>query len=380
MKQEHSRGIGRLRVLALAGVLMLAVLVAGCGGSSDSNGTSTIGSAGSKSAVSAAIAATKAHSATPTDVGIAGPLTKRPASGQKIDFLACALPTCQEQARYFKNAASNLNWTVKVVNFKLSPEALQAGFETAIADKPSGVVVSGFPSVIYKKQLAQLDKMGVPVVDYATTNQAKDGIIAVAGNDTVNKYGSYEAEWIAADSGGKAKVVMFNTPDYPVQVKLEAALKKRLLQLCPSCTFKHVDVALTDIGPGLPNKIVSELQREPDTNYLVTGFADLNAGVPAALKNAGLNKVKLVTAGPGQAAYQDIMDGNLAMASAQPKEEQQWCLVDALARHSVGDQVPANACNLPSQIMTSQNVTKAWTDWPGVPGWKAAFLKAWKVA
>jgi len=368
-----NRTLRKVAVRGSAAMVAIALLAA-CG----SNSVKADGSsAGAEKGP--AYEAVKAHSATPTETGLTGPLSKKPAAGLHVDFLACALPVCEQQSKYFTQGAEKLGWSTKVISFQQTPEALQSAFDTAISDKPDGVVVSGFPVAAYAEKLAKLNQMGIPVVDYATTNPVGNGIIAVAGDDTTVKYGEYQAEWIAADSKGKAHVIMFNTPDFPVQVKLQDALKERLAALCSGCTFDSVDIALSDLGPDLPNRVVSEVQRKPDTNYIVLGFADLGAGVPAALKNADLN-VKIATAGPQQATFQEIMDGNIAMVAAQPQEEQQWCLVDALARHNVGDPVPPNACDLPSQILTKANVTEAWATWPGVPGWQDKFLAAWHVS
>jgi hypothetical protein len=151
--------------------------------------------------------------------------------------------------------------------------------------------------------------------------------------------------------------------------------------MCSGCKYTYDSLALTDIGPSLPAKVVSAVQRTTGTQYLVFGFAELTTGVPAALANAGLtSRVKIITAGAEQPTFQSIMDGQLQAASAQPLEEQQWCLADALARHYSGDTVPLVACDLPSQILTKDNVTAAWPVWPGVPNWKNAFLKNWLVS
>jgi ABC-type sugar transport system substrate-binding protein len=127
--------------------------------------------------------------------------------------------------------------------------------------------------------------------------------------------------------------------------------------------------------------VVSSVQRDPDVTHLIFGFAEMTTGVPAALKNAGLaDKVKIITAGPEQPTFQSIINGEIAAATAQPLEEQQWCMADALARFASGTEVPPVACDLPSQILQKDTVPEAWKVWPGVPDWKNEFLKDWEVS
>lgn len=394
----------------LVGGLIAAVALAACGSSSSSSSsTSSAASSSTSASTSASSSAFPAkvtpvnsaqltlgplpplvvtgtyaqHVQTPTDPGIAGPLSKKPPAGLTIYYLECALVTCETQAGYVKQAASVLGWKVKLIPYAISAEGIKAGMDTAVQDvtaDPSaaaGVAASGFPESAYASELASLDKMGVPLVDEASGNPIGGGLIANLDTNASETYAAYMAEYIAENSGGKGKVVEFNTPDYPSQERMHLDFVSDLKKLCPGCTYSYQPFALTDIGPSGPNLVVTTLQRNPGTQYAVFGFAELEGGVPAALANAGL-KPKLVVAGPEQSTYQEIIDGQVAMAAAQPTEEQTWCNVDALARYSVGDKVPPDGCTLPSQILTKSNTPTAWSAWPGVPGWKSILTKDWQ--
>lgn len=372
-------------VPVILGVVVILAL-AGCGSSSSSSSSASSSAVGAGSSTGAIPAATQSYYntniATPTSVGIGGPLTKKPPTGLKVDFLACALPTCEQQAKYFAQAVAHLGWTVKTVVFQSSAEGIQSAFNTAVADKPSGgVVTSGFLKAAFAPQLAKLKAENVPVVDYFSGNEAGDGIISAVGNEAILKFSDNMASWVTVQSQNKGTVMEFNVPSFGVQAIMHNRLKQDFNgKFCTGCHYSYDSLALTDIGPALPAKVVNAVQRTSGTAYLVFGFSELTTGVPAALANAGLtSRAKIITAGPEQPTFQSIMNGQIAAATAQPLEEQQWCLADALARDHSGATVNQVACDLPSQILTKANVTAAWPVWPGVPNWKATFLKDWLV-
>lgn len=371
MRRTKSR---RWTALLVAGAT--AMLAAGAFAS----GSSASGSGGVSPAVQAAY--NKAI-ATPTSAGTYGALAKKPAKGLTVDFLACALPTCEQQAVYFGQAVKHLGWTVKTIVFQSSSEGILNAFTEAVTDKPTGgVVTSGFEEASFAKQLAQLKALHIPVVDYFSGDEAGNGIVSAEGDQAILSFADYMSLWITVNSKNKGHVIEFNVPSFPVQAIMQKRNQQDLTgRYCTGCTYKFDDLALTDIGAGLPAKVVAAVQANPGTNYLLFGFTELTAGVAAALKDAGLSsKVKIITAGAEQSTFQGILNGQIAAADAQPLEEQQWCLADELARYHSGTPVHPIACILPTQILTKANVPTAWPVWPGVPNWKAVFLHNWHVS
>ncbi len=78
-------------------------------------------------------------------------------------------------------------------------------------------------------------------------------------------------------------------------------MQDELTKLCPDCKLSVKEINPADAGTKLPSQIVTELQREPDVNYIVPAWSDGAIGVPQALKSAGLtDKVKMVTQVPGR--------------------------------------------------------------------------------
>ena len=100
---------------------------------------------------------------------------------------------------------------------------------------------------------------------------------------TTPAVGSAIADAIIVDSGGTANVVLFAMGDIPVSVSLIEAGLDTFDENCPGCTHEMVRIQSGDIGTTLPGRVVSELQNNPDADYLVLQDGALSLGVAAAL-------------------------------------------------------------------------------------------------
>src|SRR5439155_630513 len=79
---------------------------------------------------------------------------------------------------------------------------------------------------------------------------------------------------------------------YPILGEFVKGFKAAMTAWCPSCKVTDVDQQATDVGTKTPQSVVSTFQRDPKLGYAIFSFGDLTIGVDAALKSAGLSKVK----------------------------------------------------------------------------------------
>ena len=77
---------------------------------------------------------------------------------------------------------------------------------------------------------------------------------------------------------------------------------------------------------------MSFLRSHPDTKYVIQSTDSLFTGLPAALKAAGLNDVKIFGEGPGYANLKNIATGDQAGSMAFAFYEIMFGAVDAIAR------------------------------------------------
>jgi ABC-type sugar transport system substrate-binding protein len=392
----------RLLACAAAGVLVVTMAAAcSSGGSSSSSSASSpassASSTGSASTDSTPQAASSGGSA-PAGVATAQKqlasyedpsqtislpaLSAKPPAGKTIDFVGCPVASCLEIQQAAQAAAKAVGWTVHVYNGGLSPASFVSAMNDVVQSPGDAVLGIGIlPNSAISSQLAALKAKHVPWVAVASPSPVGDDMIAnFSSSPEIALSGKVMADWIIADSQGKANVAYFWDPTLTQHLPAKNAFLAETGKLCPGC---QVSVQTTSFSTGIgttdPAQIVSYLQRNPDTNYIVIGIGDATAGVPEALAAAGLaGKVKIVTRLADTINFKDIQSGTETMGVTEETFEIGWRMIDALARDFLGDSIAC--CTTP--IGTVHVITKA--DLPAslslpysVPGYQQFFLKAW---
>ena len=110
------------------------------------------------------------------------------------------------------------------------------------------------------------------------------------------------AAWVVNDAAktGNTKpgAVYVNLPDFPILTSLATALKQHLQRpVRTAVRTTKLSVGFADLKKA-PDNVVSFLRAHPDTKYVITSTDSLFLGLPAALKAAGLNDVKIFGEGP----------------------------------------------------------------------------------
>jgi ribose transport system substrate-binding protein len=376
--------ISRVAVL-LATVVASVWGLAACGGSGSSGSTS---SASTQSGANEGVARAQSELAPalqmPDSIGLTASLKKSPA-GKTVDYMECGVTECKEIGTYLSEAAKVLGITVKHVPAGNTPESIGRAFDQAVQDRPDGVVASGVSRVIYEKQLAQLKKLGIPVVSMGTADQPGNGLAQVLlGRATYENNGKYAADWAISDSKGKANVLLLTAPVFDFAKPLTGGFEAAMKHNCPSCQTHVMPVSPDDIGKGVPSQVVSYLQQKPSTNYVIAAFGSLMIGVPQAVKAAGLQgKVNLFSIAPSQADFVATKDGLMKANLSGSELYLGWMTADQIARAMTG-QPPTQVVDdaqLPwMHIFTANNENwdlKAWPNWPFIPGFREQFKKLW---
>jgi ribose transport system substrate-binding protein len=366
----------------------MAFVVAGCGSSDKkgsaaadaaaaSTGASTTDSGGQFADVKAEVQKLQTR---PTQIPQTEPIKGAVPKGKSIDYLQCGVPACVVLGEYLKEAAAAVGWKVKIVDEGGTPETVKAAWGQAIRDKPDAIVpTGGFPHTIFGAELKQAKDMGIPVIGHSEAVPAKttDGFIAMASGPERNaKIGVEEANWIIAKTDGKANVFYIDS-GYPINTEQLTSLKQTFSEKCPStCKVKSYQAPVTSIGKDLAGKIASQLQANPNTDYLVPAFGDMEIGVPAALAGAGVKQPAMITQEPGKTNMPDIRKGALASWNGSGPESM-WGIVDTLIRYFNKQDFPKEVV-LPEWWITKDNAPSEDT-FPTVVDYQAQFKKLWGV-
>jgi ABC-type sugar transport system substrate-binding protein len=392
---------GRLVGCAAAGVLVVT-MAAACSSSGSSSASSPASPASSTSSASTASTPQAASSGGSAPAGVAQAqqqlatyenpdptislptLSAKPPAGKTIDFVGCPLASCLEIQQTAQAAAKAVGWTVHVFNGGLTPASFVSAMNDVVQSPGDGVLGIGIlPNSAISSQLAALKAKHVPWVAVASPSPIGDDMIAnFSSSPEIALSGKVMADWIIADSQGKANVAYFWDPTLTQHLPAKNAFVAELGSLCPGCTVSVQTTSFsTGIGTTDPAQIVSYLQRNPDTNYIVIGIGDATAGIPEALAAAGLaTKVKIVTRLADTINFKDIQAGTETMGVTEETYEIGWRMVDALARDFLGDSMAC--CTTPIgtvHVITKADLPASLTVPYSVPGYQQFFLKAWRL-
>src|SRR5260370_4661584 len=151
-------------------------------------------------------------------------------------------------------------------------------------------------------------------------------------------------------------------------------------QWCSSCKVSTNAVPAASLGTSaLTGQVTSTVTRNPSTNWLIFDLGDLEIGVDAALKAAGLTGQHIggLTADTPNIAGLKTGTENVWTADSLPSVA--YRQVDSMARKFEG-MAPLNA-TLPTQLITPQNVASLVTDsagsYVGVTDYRTEFKKLW---
>jgi ABC-type sugar transport system substrate-binding protein len=347
-------------------------------------------STGSADASAAAAAAAPDPVTTPpSEITITTPLDAPPTPGKTFFWLQCELPICGKIGNGVEAAVQAAGWKLETLVFKASDPG--GGIESAVQQKPDVIGITGILSAAVKSQLKAAADAGIPVVTCSPGPEEPSAeTYAAICSHTTAPDGENLAKWAIKDSGGDAHTVMVTIPSFPSLQTTVDGLNSVMKKYCPGCSTGELDLTVDDLAGGqVASKLIAYLQSHPDTNYVGFNFADLEIGVPEALKAAGFeDKVKLIGNGGGPQQFQALVkgDGMDAAWVAYPAVYEGWQMVDAALRVVDGGMLPDGYQQeidaLPTYIVDTPEAAKALApsyDWDGPAGYQDQFTKLWHV-
>jgi ribose transport system substrate-binding protein len=282
-----------------------------------------------------------------------------------------------------------VGWQVKFLNAGTGadPAKIQQAVQVAVDDKPDAVVISGFPSVIFQTQLKALLDAKIPVAQEYVADKPDEakGLYTLFSHGINVASGQTMAKYIVNAAGTKADTLYVNAPAFPVLTEQVGAFKAEYESLCSSCKFASLDIPAGSIGVDVPKRVTGYLQSHSSVNTVVYGFPDLATGVPAALKAAGITRIKTsmsLSTSPTLLSY--LQQGDISAITDAPPEWS-WYVADVLARHMVG--LPTETAQLdtaPIWIITKDALADIGNlnqqDVIGVVDYQAQFKALWGIS
>lgn len=311
-----------------------------------------------------------------------------PPAHKHIMILICGAQGggCVREGQGAKAAATALGWTADVVDGKLDPTEWNRAVKQAATSGVDGIYdISGNPNVM-GDAMSVVRAKHIPFVLAEQSPAAGDqvGINSYIDPDPVAG-GKIIAQWVAADSGNKAHVLVLGIPGYADILTRNNALVGGLKNDCNGkCVTYHSDVSTATMGTSLAPLVTSQLQQHPDINYVWSADDAISGFVAQGIQQAGkTSTVKLVSGAGAPEILAKIKTGGEAADLATGDQWEGWLGIDTLARVMAG--VPyQKVWREPQRLWTSANIGQApasifTAGWNPEFDYQAGFKQRWGV-
>jgi ribose transport system substrate-binding protein len=380
----------RRTLAAVIAVATSALTIAACSSSSSSSsssstsgGTSALATTSSTSAGMAAAAAYQAQFLnTPTSIGISTQLKAKPASGKLLVGLDSGLGSAKVLAQYWAQAAADIGWKYKDLISGSTPAAQQAAMNSAIQLNPAGILTSGIPNTTIQAQLTLAAQKGIWVNSSADTSSPLGAMFdtSIAAPSQLAQWGKMVAAYVVTQSQGKAVVQDFQLTAFPILLDFDTAFVAAMHQWCSTCKVTTNAVPAASLGTSaLTSQVTSVVTRNPDTNWLIFDLGDLEIGVDAAVKAAGLTGLHIGGLTADTPNLAGLKSGAETVWTGYSLPIVAYRQVDSMARKFEG--TPILSAALPTQLITPQNVGSLVADsagnYVGVANYRADFKQLW---
>jgi ABC-type sugar transport system substrate-binding protein len=379
----------RSRQVTLRTVLAVAVLTAATACSQPDEGGSDGGSSGGGGGNTAAEEELEQYLTPPEGIPLTDELESCPEEGKTIVVTENPQAVTRKTNDGLEAGAQLLGWTVVREPVGTGPEDPQRAFDAALDRNPDAVLVSGNPSSTFREQLDRATAAGVPVL---ISDNGEDvgvsGTTYTIGLDDFNQtglWGKMNADYAAAQ--GAEHVLIVDLSLYPILHAWAEGAAAELAEIAPDTAVTTLDAQITDLVAGeIPARIVSEIQRNPDIDWVLLALGDMTTGLDAALRAAGLaEQVSIGGESASTANVAALQEGTEDAWTGFAAEIHGMYRIDALARIFAGDDPTGNESysELPTQLMTPDNIGDAPLDdegyYVGVPDYLDHFEGIWKA-
>jgi ribose transport system substrate-binding protein len=371
---------------ALCAVLALG-LTAGCGssgsggasGATASTAASTTPSGGNDIVAQAKAAITKASAQVTSGVPASSP---KPAKNKSVVLIPCAAAAegCSQPMDGAAAAAKVLGWKSRTIDGKGTPADEAAAIEQAITLKPDAIILHAIDPETVKGAIKNAKSAGIAVI---ASSVPESNLVDFSKSPTEDSWvhsGALQADFIIAQSDGKAKYIQLTNPEFGV-VKLRTQGFEQEIAKCSGCKkVASASYTFADMASKLPQLTQQLLQSNPTADTIVVPY---DAAAPFVLQGMkAVGKKLTVVAGDGTTEGLKCIrtDCGLTGTPALPVTWIGWTDIDAANRIFNKQDPSAASTGLPTKFMTKDNVPSQNGPWQGDIDFPSAYAKLWGVA
>jgi ribose transport system substrate-binding protein len=383
----------RRAVPAALGIAVTLVAAAACSSGSSSSSSSGSGggttSAASSGLAHAKAAVTKAESTSTYPVPATQLSNVSSLKGKTVYYVPITqqAPQFATTAAGLKQALGSAGISLQVCNGNSNPSQISACISQATGAKAGAIITDSIPYALAANALSAAQAKGIPVI---ITDQVVDSSHP-ASKTLAYLYdpGSSQlvevADWIIADSAGKAKVLINESTDSPSTQAYVAAAQAEFKKYCSGCTVAINKISSANFSL-IASSTSSALLSNPGTGYVVPEFEQYLQPTTGGITQSGKKaSIKVVTSAAQIDSLQELKAGQLAAGAGQSSGFQGWVDADAALRMMLKQPVPQ--VTVPTRLFTTSNVSAlSLTDaaqtsgeWFGSTRYQQAYEKLWGV-
>lgn len=334
MPQSRMRRAGSIVACATVGALLLASCSSDSDAETDEPAASDAGAADVVAAAEAFIEPWNGEGN--RDLLIGEPLDAPVESGLRVVYLDVGTPVSAVMWGNLQAPAELLGIELERVETGRDAQSINSAMNTVVEMAPDGIINITLDPVFFESQIDELAALGIPLVSGSVMNTVEFGLPeAFNGPEWMTVNGEVLGAAALARSGGAKELVFYNVPEFPFSKYEVDGAQTKVAELCDDCELRIVDIPIAELGSTAADRVISDLQANPQTEYFIAAVDEVQIGLPAKLELAGIDVpgIGMWTAPPNNeqvaAGEQDAtlsVDLNLMM----------WTIMDQLLREMAG--------------------------------------------
>jgi ribose transport system substrate-binding protein len=363
-------------------VVAVSVLTAACGSDgkkSTANGQTTpTASAATAAIVTAAEKSVADHQQFPAKILAAGAFT--PTKTAVIYNVACdqSLVGCSVIAKGIKSGVEALGYEYRLCDAGKTPQQASGCFSQAVNGKAAAIITNAVGTNVAGDGYAAAGAAKIPVAAIFSGNApGAPGVVAEVGADACAGQGANIADYVIANSKGKANVLLLTERSIACNIQRTDGFTAEINK-CPDCTSKLLQFDIATMQTNLPRQVLAEIQANPNLNYVVGVFGAASQVGATSVQQSARPGISVAGLDSDPAILQLMKDGDIVKGSvAFGRGEAGWTAVDAIARLLAG-QTPAASLPVQQLLITDANVANLPTGgFDGATDYQTQFKALW---
>jgi ribose transport system substrate-binding protein len=377
------------RTLILAAPILALVAACGGGDSDETSGRGAADVAGAKAMIAEYMATPKFIAPGPTfdaEGKVAGKTVFEIPITSEVPFI-----TAVEEG--MRQAAEVVGAKLVVYPNQGEPSQWAQGIRTAIAQDADAITLFAQNPALLGPQIDQAEEAGIPVIVVRTSGEEepcqRDPGGEVYGTTCVpgpfEQAGRLEADWVIADSGGDADVLVITSNDARSTIPLLKGLRAEFASKCPACDVSYVDVPIPDWSVRVQTEVQSALLRNPEIDYVIPIYDSMSRYVVPGLRASNATeRVKISTFNGTPFVLEMLQDEDVVrMDVGENLAWVGWATMDQAFRAIAGI-APAESEHTPLRVFDDSNIDDSGRPPKLDQGYGDAFVRGyrelWQVA